>query len=231
MFDWFRKKDRNEASYKFQEIGFHGDHYLLSLVDDLIRREGIDCFIETGTNVGSTLAYVGCRYPDIQVLSCEPDREAYRRAKGHTKKLPNVEIHNLRSQEFLSLLAGKSELFDRKCLFWLDAHGYGFEWPLKEEVAFIVQHFRSAYVMVDDFKVPGLDCFRFDQYQDQVCSYEHIKDSLGARHHQLFYPAYLDRTSQHHPLIGWGLMVLGADYELPDNLVPLISKAGEGVQK
>lgn len=227
MFQLFSKR-RNEESYKFLEVGFHGDQYLLSLIDDLIKNEHIDCFIETGTNVGSTLAYVGNRYPGIQVLSCEPDREACQRARTHTAALPSVEVHNLRSQEFLSVLAGRPELFGKKCLFWLDAHGYGFEWPLKEEVAFIATHFKQAYVMVDDFKVPGLDCFRFDQYEDQVCSYDHIKAALGSRPHQVFYPTYMDRTSQHHPLIGWGLMVMGAEYAIPAPLAALMAQASEG---
>src|SRR6266581_766633 len=206
MLGIFSRK-RDEASYQFQSVGFHGDRYLLALVDDLVTRERIECFVETGTNVGSSLVYLAKRHPQIQALSCEQDAEACRRAREHARGLANVEIYNLASKAFLKLLAKRSGLFQKRCLFWLDAHGYGFEWPLRDEVRFIAGNFAMAYVMIDDFKVPGLDCFGYDEYQGQVCSYEHIKDALGSRPHQLFYPAYSDRTSQHHPLIGWGLMV------------------------
>lgn len=214
MFGFFKRK-RNEASYQFQPVGFHGDRYLLELVDDLARREHIECFIETGTNVGSSLVYLAKRYPQVQALSCEQDAEAARRACEHAKGLPNVEIQNVSSAEFLKRVAGRPELFAKRCLFWLDAHGYGFKWPLKDEVRFIAEHFRTAYVMIDDFKVPGLDVFRYDEYDGQVCSYEHIRDALGTRPHQVFGPRYTDRTSSHHPLVGWGLITLGVEYSVP----------------
>lgn len=217
MFRLFRKR-RDEASYKFQEIGFHGDKYILSLVDDLIKRERIDCFIETGANVGSTLVYIAKRHPQLLVLSCEQDAEACRRARSHARGLKNVEIHHLASANFLKLLAKRSELFEKPCLFWLDAHGYGFRWPLRDEIRFIAANFATAYVMVDDFKVPGFDCFRYDEYDGQVCSYDYVRDALESRPHQVFGPRYTDRTSEHHPLVGWGLIVIGAEYTVPPPL-------------
>ena len=217
MFGLFSRK-RDEASYQFQQVGFHGDHYLLALVDDLVTRERIECFIETGTNVGSSLVYLAKRHPQLQALSCEQDAEACRRARGHARGLANVEIHKLASRDFLKLLAKRRGLFQKRCLFWLDAHGYGFKWPLRDEVRFIADNFAMAYVMIDDFKVPGLDCFRYDEYDGQLCSYEHIHESLGARPHQVFGPRYTDRTSRHHPLVGWGLIVMGAEYAVPPAL-------------
>ena len=47
MFGLFSRRKRDEASYQFQQTGFHGDHYLLALVDALVTRERIDCFVET----------------------------------------------------------------------------------------------------------------------------------------------------------------------------------------
>lgn len=213
MFGFFSRK-RDEASYRFHDTGFHGDYYLLALVDDLVIRERIQCFIETGTNVGSSLVYLAKRHPQVQALSCEQDAEACRRARKNARGLANVEVHHLASKDFLKLLAKRPGLFQKRCLFWLDAHGYGFEWPLRDEVRFIRENFATAFVMIDDFKVPGLDCFRYDEYQGQVCSYEHIRESLGERPHQVFGPRYTDRTSSHHPLVGWGLIVLGTEYKV-----------------
>lgn len=224
MIGWFKKR-RDPASYAFRDIGFHGDEHLLALVDDLVTRGGVDCFVETGTNVGSSLAYFAKRYPQVQALSCEPDAEAYRHAKKNTAGLANVELHNLGSHEFRGMLERRPEMFAKRCLFWLDAHGYGFEWPLRDEVRFVADKFQTAYMMIDDFRVPGLDCFGYDEYQGQVCSYEHIRDALGKRPHQLFYPSYRDRTSRHHPLIGWGLIVLGTDYVVPESLQALVGRA------
>jgi hypothetical protein len=223
MFGIFSRK-RNEASYQFQTVGFHGDSYLLQVVDDVIARERAECFIETGTNVGSSLVYLAKRYPQLQTLSCEQDREAARRAREHAYGLANVAIFNLPSNEFLKELTTRPGLFQKRCLFWLDAHGYGFEWPLRDEVRFIAENFETAYIMIDDFKVPGLNCFRYDEYKGQVCSYEHIRESLGARPHEVFAPLYTDRTSEHHPLVGWGLIVLGTQYIVPHALQGLMGR-------
>jgi hypothetical protein len=51
--------------------GFHGDRFLLRLVDLLAPRA--ETFLETGSNVGSTLGYVARRFPALECLACEPD--------------------------------------------------------------------------------------------------------------------------------------------------------------
>ena len=69
-----QKSDR----FVFFDVGFHGDTYLLNLVDVLISNS--QYFIETGTNVGSTLVYDAKKYPEISCFSCEPDKEAFNEA-------------------------------------------------------------------------------------------------------------------------------------------------------
>jgi hypothetical protein len=224
MIGSFFKKRRSEASYEFRNIGFHGDQHLLAVVEDIVVRERIEVFIETGTNVGSSLVYLASRYPNIEALSCELDGEAWRRARENARGLANVEIHHLSSVDFMRLLATREGLFRKRCLFWLDAHGYGFEWPLREEVRSVAENFETAFVMIDDFKVPGFDCFRYDEYKGQVCSYEFVRDSLGSRPHRVFGPRYTDRTSKHHPLVGWGLIVLGTEYGVPSALQALMDQ-------
>lgn len=192
-----------------QAAGFHGDRHLLSLVDTIMQSAHV--FIETGTNVGSTATYMGCNYPDIRCFSCEPDSQAYQEAVKNIQGLSNVHVYNETSQAFLERLERDCDfLFEEPVLFWLDAHGYGFKWPLREEVSFITSKFRSAYILIDDFKVPGLDCFGYDSYDDQECSFEHIRTALGSgQKYTVFYPAYTEKTSTFHPLRGWGLIVFG----------------------
>lgn len=222
------KPQRNAArSFDFYNEGFHGDRYLLELVDHLIKNCSL--FIETGTNVGSTLAYVAKKYPAIQCLSCEPDGDAYGEAVKNTHGLLNVTLYNATSQEFMDIIAReRKDVFGEKGFFWLDSHGYGFQWPLREEISFITTHFGAAYILVDDFKVPGLDCFGWDEYEGQICSFEYISGSIKDRlAYSLYYPAYTDRTSKHHALRGWGLIAFGHDRELeiPSGLKNRIKKA------
>jgi hypothetical protein len=209
----------------FVNKGFHGDEYLLELVDTIIPQ--VDTFIETGTQNGVTISHVAHTYPRLRCLSCEPDQRFFRQAYEHTKRLPNVSLYNEGSQQFISKLKKRREVFGQT-LFWLDAHGYGFSWPLKEEIAFITNNFNSAFILIDDFKVPGMDCFGFDVYEDQECSFEYIKDSLNPeRTYQLYYPSYTERTSDYHPLRGWVLIAFGqtAPLYLPLSLAGKIRQA------
>jgi hypothetical protein len=203
-----------ERGLDFIDVGFHGDQYLLRLVDLII--DECDYFIETGTNVGSTLAYVARSFPNIRCLSCEPDARAFQEAVKNTAEFSNVSIYNETSQAFIThLKQHERTLFEANVLFWLDAHGYGFDWPLKEEVFFVTRAFKRAYVLIDDCKVPGLDCFGYDKYKEQICSFDYVKDAINPHiEYQLYYPCYKDRTSRYHPLRGWGLIVFGLIREL-----------------
>lgn len=219
------KKPERQLS-QFLGLGFHGDAYLLRFVDLLLR--DCECFIETGTNVGSTLAYVARTYPNVQCVSCEPDKEAFDEAKRHTEKLGNVSLFNMLSQDFIAMLKKDMPgLFGKKTVFWLDAHGYGFKWPLKDELRFITENFSSGCILIDDFKVPGLDCFKYDVYQDQICSFDFVRDSLDKRHgYRVYYPDYTDKTSPHHPLTGWGLIEFGgSELLVPEDLKAKIKAA------
>lgn len=220
------KKPPVARQSRFIDIGFHGDKYLLRLVEHIANRSGV--FVETGANVGSTLAYVARSYPELRCLSCEPDLPAFERAKANTGKFDNVALFNGTSQQFIGYLAkNEPEIFTGKCFFWLDAHGYGFEWPLKKELKFISGKFDSGYILIDDFKVPGREDFLYDEYQGQVCSYDYVKDALNpGKKYQLYYPTYKDKTSSHHPLCGWGLLVFGHDdFRIPEHLADKMERA------
>lgn len=171
----------------FFNVGFHGDQYLLDLIDYIFKNKAASYFIETGTYVGSTLAYVARTYPAITCLSCEPDRASFREAQKNCKGLANVAIFNERSDRFVHRIS-KVNIIDTCNLFWLDAHGQGFEWPLRDEISFVTGNFRQAYIIIDDFKVPGLDCFNFDSYDEQICSFEHIRESIKSMDYGLYYP-------------------------------------------
>jgi hypothetical protein len=109
-----------------------------------------------------------------------------------------------------------ADVFDEeKALFWLDAHGHGFDWPLRQEVEFVSSNIKHGYVLIDDFKVPGVEAFGYSAYDGQVCSRDYIKEAMDRSWpHRLYYPDYTEHTSAHHPLRGWGLFAVGPDAEI-----------------
>jgi hypothetical protein len=193
-------------------MGFHGDLYLIDVVASAADRCGQ--FIETGTNVGNTIAYFAGRFPAIPCYSCEPATDAFFAAQKRTAELKNVTLANEPSPDFLYHLEKSMESMDT--LFWLDAHGAGFRWPLQNEVAFITRVCPRACVLIDDFQVPGEPQFGFDQYDGQVCGFDYIKAIFQPdKTYRLTFPGYTERTSTFHPLRGWILIEWGYETPLP----------------
>jgi hypothetical protein len=215
-------RQRSRSTKQAFETGFHGDHHLLSLTSWLLPQ--CQAFVETGANVGTTARYVGQMFPDIQVYSCEPDSEAWSTALTNTRKLPNVDIQNITSPEFLELLfSTHPELCSQRNFFWLDAHDYGFEWPLRAEVAFITNKQNSGIIFIDDFRIEGKDEFKYCSYDGQSCDFDYIQPKLDPRHSYIrLTPSYTEHTSPHHPLVGVGIFLFGFDEVfLPSNLCRL----------
>ena len=210
---------RRDLKYQPVEAGFHGDAYLHQLVAHLAPRAA--AFIETGCNVGSTARYVARTFPHLRVLSCEADEKSFAFASQRLAECPGATVRHVASPQFLhDLHREEPDLFQQRNLYWLDAHGYGFRWPLRDEVAFITTTAPGGYILIDDFEVPGQPQFHFDQSEDQVCSFATVAPQLNPRHpYQLVYPTYNDRTSGHHELTGVGLIVFGdPDFALTESL-------------
>ena len=207
--------------------GFHGDRFLLELVDALVDRVGptTGTFVETGSNVGSTLGYVARRFPALACLSCEPDPDAHAAAVEHACIRADVELFQETSQEFLVRLArDRAGIESAPILAWLDAHDYGYEWPLRDEVTYFTERFESGYLLVDDFRVPHDESFGWDAYGGRECSFEYIADAIAPGvAYRVYYPAYREHTSPWHPLRGWGLLQFGPrleDLECLDEALP-----------
>ncbi|MBD2039817.1 hypothetical protein [Microcoleus sp. FACHB-672] len=219
-------KEQTRYLSEFIELGFHGDLYLKEIAFHCLWQA--KQFIETGANVGSTLHYVLKHFSRLKAYSCEPDKDAYEFALSKVKDFPHVNLLNQVSPDMLYEIAkSDSSILEKDTVFWLDAHGYGYQWPLKDEVAFITHNFKKGYIFIDDFQVPGLNCFKWDEYENQICSFEFIKTSINKNlRFSLYYPSYTEKTSEHHPLTGWCMIEFGhPNFQLPPALESKIHKA------
>lgn len=198
-----------DPKLKHFDIGFHGDQYLIDLAFGFMNKA--DAFIETGTNTGSTLVYVGRNFPSLPCYSCEPRKDAYEQAVRYSSELHNVNIRQIRSPEFLQALVDEKIIGEEDgCVFWLDAHGLGYQWPLQKEIGIITRSFKKFWIFIDDFKVPGHPQFGFDEYDGQICDFNYIRPHMySGRDYTIYYPNYEIKTSSHHPLRGWILIMAG----------------------
>jgi hypothetical protein len=129
------------------------------------------------------------KFPDLKIYTCEINEENYKKARRNLKKFDNVQIFKGGSPEFLKSLIDSGVLGERP-LFFLDAHWWD-NWPLEEEIKIITEGVRSAVILIDDFKVPGDDRFKFDWYGDKVCSLDLIKPKMSrGNEYGLLFPSY-----------------------------------------
>eukprot|EP00937_MAST-01D_sp_MAST-1D-sp2_P000862 g862.t1 len=201
------------APHAVERAGFHRSWAMASLVDALAAH--VQLFIESGAFLGFTLRYVARRYPALTLLSCEPDDAHYavaacnvapwaRRDGGRWQPARSVQLFHETSQAFMQRLERQhpGRVVLNSALVFLDAHGYGFEWPLQQEVRYYTRKFRGGFLLIDDFRVPaagGGAAFGYDSYDGQECSLEFIAPHLPPQSEvpwRLYYP----RTA--HAMLG-----------------------------
>jgi hypothetical protein len=191
--------------------GFHGDKYLIDFMFKLLIKAGL--FIETGSQEGHSICHVAREFPELKCFSCEGDRKAYAIAKKNLKSQNsnNVRlIHTLSPQFLYGLQTENPDITDSNAVFWLDAHGFGFEWPLRDELKHILANYKNCHIVIDDFKVPNRSQFGYDSYNNQECSLEYIGDILSSHKDiKIYLPNYSEVTSDYNPLRGWVCIQVG----------------------
>jgi len=193
---------------------FHGDQYLLKMVNDIIETKNISQFIETGTGYADTLFYMSQNY-NIKCISCEADTIRFNKTVDFTKDITNITIYNYDSPKLLNL-----ETIDKQqnTLLWLDAHGC-FQSngqiitidPVREELTTIFTQYTNPEILIDDFKNPFFpkNIYAYDILGQNELSIDYIKDTIPAGFN-VYVPIYTEYTSKcmpiGSPLVGWCLI-------------------------
>lgn len=112
------------------------------------RRYGLRTMVETGTNLGQMIHAL---LPQMdQIHSVERDDWSYRRALRRFAGNPKVHMVQGDSAEVLPRLLPSIR---RPALFWLDAHNFDKETPIREELAAIAANWVPGHVvLIDDSK-------------------------------------------------------------------------------
>jgi len=202
------------------EAAFHGDNFLLELCDSILSKSEI--FIETGAYYGHTVEYVARSFKNLQAYSCEPKIEHFKGALDKVSRYAGrVTLSQETSPDFLYKLVEKDPtIIEKEVMFWLDAHSFGYEWPLLDEIKFITKVFKKAFIFIDDFKIPGRPEFQYDKDENSECAWETIYSYLqNDKNYSLHFPDYLEKTSTHHPLVGWVLIEFGhSEIQIPPSI-------------
>ncbi|MEK6910278.1 MAG: hypothetical protein AABW82_00735 [Nanoarchaeota archaeon] len=191
------------APYNFP---LHGDPIAIRLFEMLVKEGKIKAIVETGTFRGYTTSLLAKKFPNIPIHTCEINDYNFKKAKENLKVFKNVSVYHNTSPKFLAQLI-KDRIISDRVLFYLDAHWLD-EWPLEEEMQIISSKIKSAFIVIDDFKVPGDDRFAFDKYKDKECSLDMVNPNIiKPNSYQNLFPNYGEevyRKDIAHPnLVGY----------------------------
>jgi hypothetical protein len=192
---------------------FHGDTYLLQVVNDIITTQNITQFIETGTGYADTLYYMASNY-NIDCISCEADNNRFAVCNNFIAEFTNVSLQNIDSPTLLASCSASN-----KTLFWLDAHGNFTNTsgqnitvdPVRQELQTIFTRFDKPEILIDDFKNPFYpkNIYGYDILGKNELSIDYIKDLIPADFN-VYVPIYTEHTSKcmpvGSPLVGWCLI-------------------------
>lgn len=184
----------------------HGDPIAIKAFEILVNEGKIKAIVETGTFRGYTTALLARKFPSIPIYTCEIDDHNFRKASESLKKYSNVKVYHNTSPKFLNQII-KEKLISDRVLFYLDAHWLD-DWPLEEEMQIISSKIKSAFIVIDDFKVPGDDRFAFDKYKEKECSLDMVNPNIIKKNsYKNLFPNYGEEVYRkdiaHPDLVGY----------------------------
>jgi len=117
-------------------------------LQEYARRYNLRVMVETGTNLGQMIASL---LPQMDAIySIEMDEGRVQRARRRFARDPRVHIVHGNSGEQMPSVVSE---ITRPCLFWLDAHNFDLETPIREELQAIAAHpIAGMVILIDDSK-------------------------------------------------------------------------------
>jgi hypothetical protein len=180
--DYLRGRGRGRA--------FNGQQARVALFENIVAECSPVAIVETGTYIGTTTERLAAT--QIPIYSVENNPRAYGFARNRLWRRRNVHLKRGDSRAALrAWLNGPLHNYSGgHLLFYLDAHWWGSDLPLNEEIDIIFSHCSKAIVMIDDFSVPFDDGYSYDDYGDgKVLAPAYIEPAVRSFQLRAFYPS------------------------------------------
>lgn len=126
---------------------WHDDPSFEAVVRHVIENVKPDRWVETGSHLGWSSAWVAENYPGLSVHTVEVDPVFYAKARDNLEPYPQVKTNFGSSPDFLRSIF--STLNEGVSVFWLDAHWWP-PVPLRDECK-IISSLNRYVCLIDDF--------------------------------------------------------------------------------
>lgn len=192
---------------KLDHTVWHNDPSMIVVMRDLIEKTRPDRWVETGTHVGWTSAWIAENYPDLPLYTAENFEPFFEMAYDNLCIYPQVALTYGHSVDFLQKLL--PVLRRGLSVFWLDAHwsAQGGGGPLLEECKLLTDFLERYIIIVDDFWCADPD-FEGDIWSGRKNDLSYVAPVLGNTCYRPNYPAQKGNK-------GYGIFVKGVDYVPP----------------
>lgn len=200
---------------QLNHIIWHEDPNLEKFVRHLIDTVKPDRWIETGTHMGWTSAWVAENYPHLPVYTIEVDPEFYQKSKENLAQWPQVHVALGSSPDFLEAM--RPMLSTGVSIFWLDAHWWP-PVPLRRECKFVAS--LEKYVcLLDDFSCWDPD-FSGDTFYGRAPNggSAHLND-LYYVGPEMGYSCWRPNYKAQPGYKGYGLFLKGVEYSPPADIM------------
>jgi glycosyltransferase involved in cell wall biosynthesis len=185
--------------------GMNSQFLRVTLLLKLLRELEIDAFIEIGTNLGETCALIAAQ-TNLPVFSCRADISLYAKMQHQLRSFgKQVNLFNADSRFFLNNLLADPAV--KRPFIYLDEEQLSTDLIL-EQLQIILTARPELIVLIDDFRVPGENRFRFIADNNKCLEWNYIKDTVTNLRSDicLFHPAYPPSIETGSPS-GWVLLV------------------------
>ncbi|NJB67640.1 hypothetical protein GGQ74_001280 [Desulfobaculum xiamenense] len=203
------------------------DTQLERIVDCVL--DGCEYALVIGDEAPAAAHRVAARHSACECIASEHDSDVYHTALNRAADCKNLYLHNVTPRELLCRVEEeKPYLFSRDVLVVLNAAGGGPERRFADEVSFVFDRFRAAFVLFVGCRVPGRDDFLVHSQRGRQCSAANLKPIFARTEHALYYPRYSVPAMRRGRLPGWGLAALrsNAMYEFPDGMREAVARVG-----
>ena len=191
---------------------FNGQQKRCALFLDLIERANPQAVIETGTYRGTTTEFMAEHFRRA-IFTCEIVPRQFFQSQKKLAIYPQVSVFEADSRRFLEdVLSQKTA--GTPLFFYLDAH-WQEDLPLRDELEIILRHGPPSIIMVDDFRVPFDEGYKFDDYGPGKVLDLSILAFLRDEPVQIFFP---NTPSEHETGAKRGCVVLSTA-----DLAPLVA--------
>ena len=191
----------------FDNLPFNGQKIRKKMIDEIFLKLKPNMIVETGTYLGNTLDYFLTF--NIPTYSIEMNEKFYYIAKSRFLENKNLNLVLGDSASFLKELKN----YEDTILVYLDAHWYS-KLPLNEELE-AISKFTNAIVLIDDFKVPGKNNWKYDSYNNTNLTIDSVDIPTV---YKSFFPNY---TPLEDGGLGTGCMLLAKG----NNAIDVLSKS------